>query len=271
MKRISVFAIVMLMVVPGITKARYYVPLRCRIRYSPYAFNYHHSGLVPGNVRYSPYAFNYRHSGLVSENVRYSPYAFSYHHSGLIADYCCHYYGPRYFSCALCYRDLDDCDAGRCPYASNHKASNSFDEMKKSYGEKLKARREKVRQLRYSRKEISVTGQNDGKEIICSYLKSKNIDDFKTNRLLKIDNKTVSVNFLFRDRNLIIKYWNPEEIQSLAHQPGYKRNFYEKYEQTWRNFCEKHEETGGKVYQIKSANEKEILAKLELCHELNDG
>lgn len=271
MKRISVFAIVMLMVVPGTTKARYYTSLRCRIRYSPYAFNYRHSGLVPGNVRYSPYASNYRHSGLVSENVRYCPYAFSYRHSGLIADYCCHYYWPCYCSHAFCCRDLDDCDTPCSACASNHKASNSFDEIKKSYGEKLKAHREKVKQLRDSRKEINITRQKNGKEIICSYLKSKNIGDFETDRLLKIDNKTISVNFLFRDKNLIIKYWNPEEIQSLAHQPRYKRNFCEKYEQTWRNFCEKYEDTGGKVYQIKSANEKEILAKLELCHELNDG
>ncbi len=270
MKRISVFAIVMLVVVPGITKARYRTSVRYRVRYSPYAFSYNHSGLVCGNVRYSPYAFSYNHSGLVHRNVRYSPYAFSYNNSGLIADHCGYSYGPRYLYHDRCRRDLDGCTARRAFCASNRKSSSSFVKAKKSCGGKLKVRREKVRRLRGSGKEINVTRQEDAKKIICRYLKGKNIDGFEMNRLLKIDNETASVNFLFKDRNLIIKYWNPEQIQSLSQQPGYKTAFYEKYEQAWRDFCEKYEETGGKVYQIKSSDEKEILAKLELCHELND-
>jgi len=57
----------------------------------------------------------------------------------------------------------------------------------------------------------------------------------------------------------------------LLQQPGYKRNYYERHEQQWKNLCTKYIQTGGKVYPITSADAKEILAKLMLCPELNDG
>ena len=43
--------------------------------------------LVSGDVYYSPYAFQYGHSGLVNKEFRYSPYAFRYGQSGLISKY----------------------------------------------------------------------------------------------------------------------------------------------------------------------------------------
>jgi len=109
---------------------------------------------------------------------------------------------------------------------------------------------------------------SDGKEIIYGYLKSNNIDDFDVDRLLKIHNKTISVNFVFRDKNIIIKYWNPEEIQSLMQQAGYQKSYYQKYEQQWKDFCREYKEKGGKVYQIESSNKEEILNKLSLYREL---
>jgi len=62
-----------------------------------------------------------------------------------------------------------------------------------------------------------------------------------------------------------------DEVQSLLQQPGYRRNYYERHEQQWKNLCTKYIDTGGKVYPITSADAKEILAKLTLCPELNDG
>ena len=43
--------------------------------------------LVSGDVYYSPYAFQYGHSGLVNKEFRYSPYAFGNGQSGLISKY----------------------------------------------------------------------------------------------------------------------------------------------------------------------------------------
>jgi len=113
--------------------------------------------------------------------------------------------------------------------------------------------------------------EKDGKEIICRYLNSKNIDDFEMTGILRIDGKTVNINFLIRDKNIMITYWDLDEVQSLVQQPGYKRNYFEKHEQEWRNLCNKYTQTGGKVYPITSADENEIFAKLTLCPELNDG
>jgi len=272
MKRISVL-IIMLTVVPPVTNAYYTLgnPIRYRVRWSPYAF-----GLVAGSIHYSPYAFSYKPSGLVPSYLRYSPYAFSYRHSGLIVDT---YYDDYYPACILSHRTcrLPDvvrrtanCSAHRHSYALSHNSSNPSDKMKQSYEKRLRARRTIIEKSKRDRKKINMTRQKGREEIICGYLRSKNID-FKTNRFLKIDNKTVSVDFLLKDKNIIIKYWNPEEIQSLAQQPEYKRNFYEKYKESSSSFCEEYKKAGGEVYQIESANEKEILARLMLCHKLNDG
>ena len=261
MKRISMLAIAILTIVPSVTKGYYYFgyvsSIRYRTRWSPYVH-----GLISGDVHYSPYAYKYGHSGLVSDDVRYSPYAFSYKHpSGLISDHGS--YSPRH---VLYYINsgLVDCDARRSSYAFRHNPSNPSDKMKQSYEKRLRARRTIIEKSKRDRRKINMTRQKGREEIICGYLKSKNID-FKTNRFLKIDDKTVSVDFLLKDKNIIIKYWNPEEIQSLAQQPEYKRLFYEKYKESSSSFCEEYKKAGGKVYQIESANEREILARLMVC------
>jgi len=266
MKRISMLAIAMLTIVPSVTKGYFYSygsSVRYRTRWSPYVH-----GLISGDLHYSPYAYKYGHSGLVSDSVRYNPYALSYKHpSGLISDHGS--YSPRHVLYYI-HSGLVDCDAHRSSYAFSHNPSNPSGRMKQSYEKRLRARRAIVEKTKQDRRRINVMRVKDGNEIICGYLRSKNID-FKTNRFLKIDNKTVSVDFLLEDKNIIIKYWNPEEIQSLAQQPEYKRNFYEKYKESSSSFCEEYKKAGGEVYQIESANAREILARLMLCHKLNDG
>jgi hypothetical protein len=262
----------MLIVVPRVTTAYNYSPVRYRTRWSPYAF-----GLVSGNIHYSPYAFSYKHSGLVPDNLRYSPYAFSYNYSGLVADPW-YYDGdyPPYIIHQNIYCPADAvarvpyCGARRFSYAFSGDPPARLDQTKESYGKKLTAYRATIEKLKQDRITTNTIRQNDGKEIICAYLKSKNID-FTTNRLLNIDDKTVSVDFLIKDKNIIIKYWNTEETRSLAQKPEYKRNFYERYKESSSTFCEEYKKSGGKVYQIQSANEKEILAALLLCPELSDG
>jgi len=278
MKRISLFAIVMLAIMPGVCKAhlpiRYvgfdagsYRSVRYSTRWSPYAF-----GLISGDIRYSPYAFNHKHNGLIPGDVRYSPYAFDHKHSGLISD---PWYGgsgsidvPYYRSCVAPVMTVQSIHYYPC--ALSYQCSDSSEQTNNSNKENLIARRERIKKARDARKKINMARENDGKEIIYRYLKSRNIDDFEMTGLLKIDNKTVNVNFLLKDKNIMITYWDLNEVQSLLQQPGYKRNYYEKHEQEWKNLCQKYIQAGGKVYPITSADAKEILAKLMLCPELND-
>jgi hypothetical protein len=291
MKRISLFAIVILTIAPGVTKAYIYDygygSFRYRTHWSPYAFSHKRSGLVSGDLRYSPYAFSHKNpsglvdrdfhyspyafshknpSGLIHENAGYSPYAFSYKHPGLVADAG---YRACYRTCCAPVMVVHSVHNWPCTVSCKH--SESSDQTKNSYEEKLMARRERIKKARDSRKQINMAKKNDGKEIIYRYLKSRNINDFEITGILKINNKTVNVNFLLRDKNIIITYWDLDEVQSLLQQTGYKRNYYERHEQQWKNLCTKYIQTGGKVYPITSADAKEILAKLMLCPELNDG
>jgi len=270
MKRISLLTtIVILASAPCLTKARSYFPVRYRTRWSPYA-----SGLITGDVYYSPYAFRVGHNGLVPGNVRYSPYAFSVKRSGLVVDP----WWPYGFSFTdgVHYETLRPstavgCSAPRPCQTSMHESLDLLDKMKSYNEEKLTARIERIEKRRESKKQINMVKEKDGKEIIYGYLKSRNIDDFKMKGLFKVNNKTVSVDFLLRDKNIMITYRDLDQVQSLSQQSGYKRNYYERHEKAWRNFCEKYIQAGGKVYQITSADQKEILAKLMLCPELNDG
>lgn len=283
MKRISVLTIVVLTIVAGVTEARSYTPLRYRVRwsmythsliagdvyYSPYALRPGHSGLVSGNVYYSPYAHRPGSSGLVRDNVRYSIYALGNKHSGLVADprgrLSCYPYSPHH---GICHHPVATCcGTSQSSCAVSHEASN-LAQAQTSNKVRLEAREERLRTLRQARKQVFTTGQTDGREIICNYLKNKNIE-FRTNRTLQIAGKTISVDFRLKDRNIIIKYWNPVEILALEQEPDYRRKVYERYLESWADFCGKYQKSGGKIYQIITADTEEILAKLTLFHDQN--
>jgi len=125
--------------------------------------------------------------------------------------------------------------------------------------------------LKNSRREIKKIRQKDGEEIICMYLRSQEVGDYQIARALKINNKTAGIEFLLRDKNIIISYWDPKVVKSLAQQPQYKRSFYNRYKQRSEEFCQRYEQAGVKIYEIVSSNERQILAQLKLCHELNSG
>jgi hypothetical protein len=298
MKRISVSTMAVLMLLSGITSAHsYHSAFRWRIRYSPYAFSHKNpSGLVCGVLRYSPYAFSEKNptglapyylryspyafscsnpSGLVPDYYRYSPYAFSHKNpSGLISDYCWSYYWPYYYypnAYSRTISDLVDRTANSRCCVYRHDDSNRLCETKVSYEEKAIIRRERAKWAAEYANKMKMIREKDGKEIIYNYLKNNAIEDFEVDRLLKIGSKTISINFVFKDKNIIIKYWNPEEIKALMQQSGYKKIYYEQYEQQWKDFCKKHEENGGKVYQIESADKQEILSKLSLYMGLIEG
>jgi acyl carrier protein phosphodiesterase len=122
-----------------------------------------------------------------------------------------------------------------------------------------------------SKKQTKTAKEQNSKDIIYRYLKSRNIDGFKMTGMLSIEGRVVNVNFQLKDKNIMITYWDLDEVQSLLQQPGYRRIYLERHEKEWKNLCSKYTQAGGKIYPITSADEKEILAKLTLCSELNGG
>ena len=286
MKRISMLTVLMLTIVPSLTQARYYNSrsVRYRTRWSPYAFSHKRSGLISGYVRYTPYALSHKNpSGLVNYNMNYNPYAFSHKNpSGLVDDYMGYspyafnhkhsglidnHYRGRYSYCrppVVVVHTVENATTRSYNSRSSEGTNNSYKTLPTSRRERLKAQMD-------ARKQIKTAKQKDGKDIICRYLKSRNIDRFQMTGMLKVEGRVINVSFLLKDKNLMITYWDLDEVQSLLQQPGYQRSFLEKHEKQWKNLCDQYTQAGGKIYPISSADENEILANLTLCAELNGG
>ncbi len=270
MKRNSILATAVLTVVACTAEARVhdysygYSDNRYRVRWS-----IHTHGLISGDLYYSPYAFGGGHSGLVPGDVRYSPYAFGHGRSGLVVDSGANYYSgscsPHYD--VRHYRAAPGYSAGESRSSHSHGHANVVRTPKicKETAETRKARRAELAQ---ARREKHASRSNDGKEIIARYLKGRNID-FRMTRILSIEGKTISVDFLLNDGNTILKYWNPAEILSLGQPQGRRRKFYDKYAESWFGFCAEHLKAGGKIHQIISSDADEILARLPLCPDLS--
>ncbi|MEN6425680.1 MAG: hypothetical protein ABFE13_09975 [Phycisphaerales bacterium] len=238
MKRISPW-LVLLALTPGIADATYYVPPRYRVHYSPYSLSYRSSGLVRGGLDYSTQAFNYRHSGLVSEGVRYTPYRLRYGGTGLVIDY----YGystPSGYSGPVCEERPIHVPA-RPPRVCA--ASNSSGHP----GPR----------------------EPDGIQTIRQCLQAKGHTAVNMNRIMRIDNALVSVEFFLKDQNLIIKYWNSDEIESLSTKEAFNQKAYERYRQNWTQTAARHEQNGGRVLCVEASGAQAIVAALDSCKELN--
>jgi hypothetical protein len=271
MKRISILAAVIVMAAGSVTEGHFGYWYDDAFNYQVHWSIYTQS-LVPGDVYYSPYAYNYGRSGLVPYWVRYSPYAFSYDHpSGLVNDYATSpsstkfiYYSPGYGSYAYPGWPVDYSVApAECSQSVSISESASA-----RYAKKIEARRQRIRQLTETRMQARTNGSSDRSRIIASYLASRNIK-FRTNRLLQIEGKTISADFLLSGSRTLIKYWDPVEISALGQQPEYRKRAYENYVESWKGYCRAYQRTGGKIYQIVSADSDEILAKLRDCSALN--
>jgi hypothetical protein len=273
MKRISILAAVIVMAAGSVSEGHFGYGF-----FFDDAFNYqvhwsiYTQSLVPGDVYYSPYAYNYGRSGLVPYWIRYSPYAFSYDHpSGLVNDYATSpsstkyiYYSPGYgsYTCPGWPVDYSFAPAERSQNVSPAESASA------RYAKKVEARRQRIRQLTAARMQAKANGPGDRSRVIASYLSSRNIE-FKTDRLLQIEGKTISADFLLPGSNTLIKYWDPVAIAALDQQPKYRRRAYENYLESWKGYCRAYQRAGGRVYQIASADSDEILAKLEGCSALN--
>ena len=267
MKRISILSIVMLVTVCSVAHGRYYCSIQYRTRWSLYKH-----GLISGDFYYSPYAYQYGNDGLVPGNVRYSMYAFDTEHSGLVYDPWCRmdtHLRPLYYDV-----DRNSKDVNRTTRyssgSSDCECTSSFNAAKVSYQEKMEIRKASIRKLVESRNQSAAERREDGDMIISRYLKNKNID-YRLDNYLRIDGRTVSVNFLLKDKNIIIKYWDPGQIDLLESKAEYKQLNYVQYLQEWNNFWSIYRQAGGKVCQIISADGNEIISELERSGELIGG
>ncbi|UCF15134.1 MAG: hypothetical protein JSW59_17130 [Phycisphaerales bacterium] len=269
MKRISISTVVLLAIAVGVAEARPvyggwgfgYNCNRYRTRWSIYAH-----GLISGDVYYSPYAPGHGGSRLVDGHVRYSPYAFGGGHCGLVADYWGSYgygFAPAHFHVLGRTVPARSCfqSTGSYGHGDQSRALKKHTET----AEERKARRAALAKAREKSRAIRA---NDGKVIIAEYLKGNNIA-FRTTRILSIEGRTVSVDFVLNDGKTIIKYWNPAEIPSKNKQQQRKRKFFEKYVQSWKVVRDEHLQAGGNLHQITSSDRDEILAKLPQCRDLN--
>ena len=287
MKRISLSAIVILTIVTSLAQAGifHYPSIRYRTRWSPYAFSHKSSGLISGYLRYNPYAFSHKNpsglvpydinynpyafshknpSGLIHDDIGYNPYAFNYKHTGLVD---INYYRGRHSICRSPVVIVHTTEESSC---TRNYSSKSSEESSNSYAQSPLSRVERLK-IQRDAKQVKTAKEDDGKDIIYRYLKSRNIDDFKMTGMLKIEGKVINVSFLLKDKNLMITYWNLDEVESLLQQPGYQRKYLERHEKEWQNLCKQYTQAGGKIYPISSADKNEILAKLTLCSELNGG
>ncbi len=247
MKRISII-IALTLLISTASQARSFGSQRQRIRYSPYAFSYRNSGLVPGGVKYSPHAFTPRHSGLVYEGARYTPYAFSYRNPGLVVDY----YSWQTPVCAPC-----QCQTTIQCVAPVRQSSNR----------RMAARRRPA--LSSARlREIRTT---DGMHIIRQYLKDRGLDGAEISHRLSVASQTAAVAFVFREKNVIVRYSNPEIVETLTTGSEAKRKAYERHEARLETLAKTFQATGGSIYCVNTADKEQIVAALDDCDALASG
>jgi len=250
MKRISLW-LVLLALTPDVTEAYYYyyVPARYRIHYSPYALRYGSSGLVPGGLDYSVYAFDYSHTGLVYEGTRYTPYALQYGSTGLITDYYAYPYPMPYGYPCTVINNYYGCRPARRPPPGKAPGTSPQYETPNS-------------------------SSTDGMNAIRQYLRAKGFNGVSVNRILRIDNALVSVDFTLRDQNLLIKYWDPKQVERLSGTDAKscasaaQQKVYAKYKQDWDRFAQQYRQSGGEIYNVDASDQETIVAALQACPRL---
>ncbi len=196
-----------------------------------------------GGVHYSPYALSYYHSGLISGDVDYSPYALSYHNSGLVAGY---------------------------GVSSGGYADWGFPVFGTHCGSVAQVAPRAPQPVRHCAQNVSRPAQprpgpcrTNGMDIIRQHLRTRGFASVSIDRILRIDDQLVSVDVLVKDRNLLIKYWNPAEVANLNAKEVSKQRAYAQYKQNWEQFAETYQQTGGEVYTVSASEPQTIVAALD--------
>ena len=246
MKRISILVAVVALA-PTVGRASGWSSQRHQIIYSPYAFSYNNPGLIPGTIKYSPYAFNPNSAGLVYEGARYTPYAFNYRSPGLVVDY----YWWQLPCCPPC-RVVEPCSTPQNVVS----ASRTRHRAAASRGPSAWTRR------------LQEIQQTDGEHIVRRYLQADGLDDFRVDRRLSIENRTAGAAFIFHDKNLVVRYTNPEIMESLQAEGGSRMKVVERYEEGWATFARDIEARGGTIYCVSASKPDQIVAALAACDAL---
>jgi hypothetical protein len=213
-----------------------------RVRYSPYAFSYNTTGLVPGGIRYSPYAFEPGQSGLVYEGTRYTPYAFSYDNPGLVVDYST-------YPIPIC-----PVQVVVVPCPAPNRTSEPAPPPDRESGSQPYGRAGKVPQQ---------IKPSDPTQTIRQYLAGRGFKSVDMNYLWRIEGKVAGVSFVVRGKGLAIRYTDPDIVASLA--PNARKNA---TEQAWEVFAKSFTTNGGSVYSINVSGKDQIVAALDNCEAL---
>ena len=300
MKRISIVSVLFLFIVsiPSTAREVFYTSLRNRtgwspykqgltsgyMEYSPYALSSDSDGLVHRRDEYSPYALSFNSNGIVNHRLEYLPYAYSYYSSGLV-DYYVTYspYALSYDNPGLvCESDWGSCksyssrsktnviiqNSSVCGVCLNNSAGNFEAYAQKAREEKKAERKTILEEKRINLAEIKLKKQNDPAEIIHQFLKSKNIN-YKTNQNFRIEGKTISMDFILVDSNIVIKFWNVTEIAEIQKNDGYLKKRYDKYFESWKEYCVNYIGQDIKVCHIFPVDNEDLLTQLALYEEDN--
>ncbi len=193
-------------------------------------------------VHYSPYALSYYSSGLVPGDVEYTPYAFSYYHSGLVEGYGVYSYGSAFvFPVQPFHHVFRPVAVHRVPAVVRRHAQAAPGPVRKP----------------------------DGIDIIRRHLGNKGFASPCIDRILRVDDQLVSVDFLVRDRNVLIKYWNPQELDRLNTTGGYKQKACAKYKEDWERYAQQYKQRGGEIFTISASEPEAIVAALDSCTKLS--
>jgi hypothetical protein len=239
--------ILLLILAPSITEAwcgNSYT--YCQVHYSPYAFGYGKTGLVPGGIVYSPYAFGISSSGLVFEGVRYEPYAFGYGKTGLVLDYC---------ACAL-------------PYVVYNAPCSTDQSGRLDHGCAACAPMPSCQSAPAPRASIYATAEAPAKDmlyVIRQHLRDRGYKDVGVNCIMRVDNQLVSVDFTLASQNLLIKYWDPEQVDQMRTKPDSTQKAFQRYKDNWESFAARHEQSGGKIVHVSGSDPQEVVAVLDAC------
>ncbi len=264
MKRILILVTVVLIgIAPAAwARTRYFDTTLGRIRYSPYAFGFGHSGLIPDNLRYSLHA-----NGLVHESMRYSPYAFDAQHDGLVSDNT-GYYG-------LTRGSLHHCDV-----AWRHQLLSAIGQLTQSVrqlqGTGNVAPWQHTRRVRPARSALRVIPARDPMrmdqlQVVNRHLRETIPGQYYITRVLRLDGETVSFDVVLKNSSTVIKVWNPKKFKSLRAQQDRKKKVLDRYLQTWARFGNEHEMKGGAIHHISSNDSTQLIAKLATHTELRPG
>jgi len=126
---------------------------------------------------------------------------------------------------------------------------------------------------------VASAEREDTITVIRRHLRERGFSDVGVNRILRVDNKLVSADFTVGGRNLLIKYWDPTQIEPQDAKADSERTsrssigskMIAKYRKDWEAFAGKYQQDGGEIYVVAASGRTDIIAALDACNKLGPG